>query len=89
MGIKDRYTGTSVNLEALTDSERESMQRFSEEQRSITIPARTKHQIVYSNLDKVGVAISNNGRKDFRIYEVGVVYTSYCSTSVGIRFLEH
>ncbi len=84
--MEDKYSGTVISLESLTDLEREEMQKFSADQKSIAVPAGIKHQVVTFGNDKIGIAISRNGRENFRAYSVNVVYTSYCSTCVGMRF---
>ena len=83
--MEDKYSGTRIRLEDLTDSEKSEIFRF-EEGKDYAIPADTKHQIVVDKGNPIGITLSKNGRQDFRTYEETTVYFLCCPTCVGMRF---
>lgn len=61
-----------VNLENLTKEE--TIVKF-ERMQSYIVPAGGKHQIVHNeSQEDIAIAISKNGRKDFRKYDTKKVY---------------
>jgi len=66
--------GTRISLDKLTEAEQAKIIRFKNEQSNYPIQARTKHQIIEEGGMDIGIAISHNGRKDFREFEGNIIY---------------
>jgi hypothetical protein len=66
--------GTRISPSELTAEEKAEIINFQNNKNSYPIPARTKHQIIEENGRDIGIAISHNGRKDFREFEGAITY---------------
>jgi len=66
--------GTRITLDKLTESEQAEIIRFKNGQSSYPIQAKIKHQIIEEQGIDIGIAISHNGRKDFREFDKTITY---------------
>jgi len=66
--------GTRISLDKLDEAERKGIIRFNSEKSNYPVQARTKHQIIEEGGRDIGIAISQNGRKDFREFNGAITY---------------